>query len=123
MNLLNALHRACQEGERLFMDKLDADDTVTVRQGILLAAIKDNPNGSQTVLVEQTGIDRSTLADMCRRMVKKGWCTRRRTKEDARAYAVKITPDGEQALRVAINTAKKAEADLLLTWPKVKALL
>ena len=53
-----------------------------------------NEGLSQTDLVERTGVDRSTLADIVRRMLKKGLLQRRRTKDDARAYAVKLTEEG-----------------------------
>jgi DNA-binding MarR family transcriptional regulator len=53
---------------------------------------------SQTDIVERTGIDRSTLAHIVRRLKDKGLVRRRRTKEDARAYAVRLTGVGRQVL-------------------------
>src|SRR5262245_26701727 len=47
---------------------------------------------TQTDLVERTGIDRSTLADIVGRLLSHGLIQRRRAKEDARAYAIKLTP-------------------------------
>lgn len=120
MELLASLHRASQKGDALFADKLSNDQDITPRQGILLAAIKSHPGASQTVLTGATGIDRSTLADMVRRLTKKGWAKRRRSKEDARAYVVDITPEGEQALKGAQAAAKKAEAELLAQIPNLK---
>jgi DNA-binding MarR family transcriptional regulator len=49
-----------------------------------------NEGLSQTGIVARTGIDRSTLADLVRRLQRKGLLQRRRTKDDARAYAVKM---------------------------------
>lgn len=50
---------------------------------------------SQTALVELTGIDRSTLADMVQRMLEKGLLSRERTtQEDQRANAVAISSAG-----------------------------
>ncbi|MFZ1102753.1 MAG: helix-turn-helix domain-containing protein, partial [Hyphomicrobiaceae bacterium] len=41
--------------------------------------------------MNRTGIDRSTLADIVRRLTRKGLLQRCRTNEDARAYAVRLT--------------------------------
>ena len=74
---------------------------LTPRQFAVLVTVSQNEGLSQTHLVERTGIDRSTLADIVRRMLKKGLLQRRRTKEDARAYAVKLTEEGWRVLRSA----------------------
>ena len=58
---------------------------LTKQQFTLLAALEHNDGASQTALVEITGIDRSTLAEMVRRMLEKGLLSRERTEEDQRA--------------------------------------
>ena len=45
---------------------------LTKQQFILLCALEQNDGASQTALVEITGIDRSTLAEMVRRMLGAG---------------------------------------------------
>ena len=85
---------------------------LTPRQFAVLYTVANNEGLSQTGLVERTGIDRSTLADIVRRMQRKGLLQRRRTKEDARAYAVKLTEEGQRVLRAAGPVAKKV--DLLI---------
>jgi DNA-binding MarR family transcriptional regulator len=93
------LHRASQCAGDVFGNEMDRSKfDVTPRQLAVLIAIEANPNGSQTTLVEATGVDRSTLADIMRRIVKKGWAQRRRTKADARAYSVNLTASGKQVL-------------------------
>ena len=72
---------------------------------------------SQTALVEMTGIDRSTLAEMVRRMVEKGLLSRERTEEDQRANAVAISASGRKALRSARLAAERAERALLDALP------
>ena len=67
--------------------------------------------------MEITGIDRSTLAEMVRRMLEKGLLTRERTEEDQRANAVAISPSGRKALRSARNAADRAERALLEALP------
>ena len=90
---------------------------LTKQQFMLLAALEQNEGVSQTALVEITGIDRSTLAEMVRRMLEKGLLTRERTEEDARANAVAISPAGRKALRSARNAADRAERALLDALP------
>ena len=87
----------------------DGDGDLTPRQYAVLVTVSQNEGFSQTHLVEKTGIDRSTLADIVRRMLKKGLLQRRRTKEDARAYAVKLTDEGWQVLKAADPLAKRVD--------------
>src|SRR6201989_1034181 len=90
---------------------------LTKQQFMLLAALEQNDGASQTALVEITGIDRSTLAEMVRRMLAKGLLSRERTEEDQRAKPVPISPTGRKALRAARNAADRAEKALLEALP------
>jgi DNA-binding MarR family transcriptional regulator len=90
---------------------------LTKPQFTLLAALDQNEGASQTALVEITGIDRSTLAEMVRRMLERGLLTRERAEEDQRANAVAISPSGRKALRSARNAADRAERALLEALP------
>ena len=90
---------------------------LTKQQFTLLCALEQNDGASQTALVEITGIDRSTLAEMVRRMLEKGLLTRERTEEDQRANAVAISASGRKALRSARNAADRAERALLDALP------
>ncbi len=90
---------------------------LTPRQYAVLNTVSQNEGLSQTHLVEKTGIDRSTLADIVRRMLKKGLLHRRRTKEDARAYAVKLTDEGWRTLRSADPVAKRVDDRILAALP------
>jgi MarR family transcriptional regulator, temperature-dependent positive regulator of motility len=93
------------------------DGDLTPRQLAVLVTVSQNEGLSQTGLVDRTGIDRSTLADIVRRMQKKGLLQRRRTKEDARAYAVKLTDEGRRVLRVADPLAKRVDERILDALP------
>ena len=90
---------------------------LTKQQFMVLAALEHNEGVSQTALVEITGIDRSTLAEMVRRMLERDLVSRERTEEDARANAVAITATGRKALRAARNAADRAEKALLDALP------
>lgn len=109
------LRRANQFATDLYTDEDEAD--LTQRQLAVLYAIDQNEKMSQTELVKATGIDRSTLADMIVRMQKRDLIQRRRTEEDQRANAVRITPAGRRALRTAMPAMQRAEAAILDALP------
>jgi MarR family transcriptional regulator, temperature-dependent positive regulator of motility len=113
---IHLLHRAGQCAEDLFHAEIK-DRDLTPRQLAVLVTVARTEGLSQTGLVARTGIDRSTLADIVRRMQKKGLLQRRRTKEDARAYAVRLTGEGRRALRAAEPVAKRVDARLLEALP------
>lgn len=94
-----------------------ATGDLTPRQYAVLVAVSQNEGVSQTHLVEKTGVDRSTLADIVRRMLKKGLLQRRRTKEDARAYAVKLTEEGWRVLKAADPLARRVDDRILAVLP------
>lgn len=113
---IHLLHRAGQCAGDVFQAEM-AKGELTPRQFAVLWSVSQNEGLSQTDLVDRTGIDRSTLADIIRRMLKKGLLTRRRTKEDARAYAVKLTEEGWRMLRQAEPMARRVDDKILAVLP------
>lgn len=113
---IHLLHRASQCAGDVYQSELPGED-LTPRQFAILVAVSQNEGLSQTQLVEKTGIDRSTLADIVRRMLKKGLLQRRRTKDDARAYAVKLTDEGVRVLRRAEPLVQRVDDQLLNLLP------
>jgi DNA-binding MarR family transcriptional regulator len=113
---IHLLHRAGQCAADIFQAEMGLDD-LTPRQYAVLLTVSQNEGLSQTQLVEKTGIDRSTLADIVRRMLKKGLLSRRRTREDARAYAVRLTDDGWKCLRTADPVARRVDERILSALP------
>jgi DNA-binding MarR family transcriptional regulator len=116
---LHLLHRAGQCAADVFQTELGSGD-LTPRQFAVLVTVSQNEGLSQTHLVERTGIDRSTLADIVRRMLKKGLLQRRRTKEDARAYAVKLTDEGWKMLKSAEPMSKRVDERILSSLPNAQ---
>lgn len=113
---IHLLHRAGQCAEDIFQVDIARGD-LTPRQYAVLITVAEHEGLSQTDLVAKTGIDRSTLADLIRRMLKKGLLQRRRTKEDARAYAVKLTDDGRKVLKSTEPTARRIDETILAALP------
>lgn len=90
---------------------------LTSRQLAVLATVSHKEGLSQTDLTVFTGIDRSTLADIVRRLQSKGLLQRRRTEADARTYAVNLTDEGRRVLRRAEPLAKRIDDRLLDALP------
>lgn len=86
---------------------------LTPRQFALLLAIYQKPGISQVDLVRQTGIDRSTVAEMVARLIKRGLLVRQRTENDRRTNALAVTPEGERQLRLAQPGVLRAQDRLM----------
>jgi DNA-binding MarR family transcriptional regulator len=113
---IHLLHRASQAVGQIFAAGMLTND-LTPRQLAVLVAVAENEGLSQTDLVERTGVDRSTLADIVKRLKGKGLLQRKRTREDARAYAVKLTEDGHKFLRAAEPLARRVDERILDALP------
>ena len=110
-SLLHLLHRAAQRADAVFASH--AEMALTPRQYIILQAVAGADGLSQTDIMSATGIDRSSIADLVKRLVAHGWLRRRRTKRDARAYAVRLTPEGRRMLALGLPAARATEDALL----------
>ena len=106
------LHRAQQVAVNLSAAGL-AEKGLTIRQFAVLAALYEEDGQSQSNLVDATGIDRSTLADMVSRMEKGGLVQRVKSQDDARAKAVSLTGEGEKAYTEAAPIVADADIELL----------
>jgi DNA-binding MarR family transcriptional regulator len=111
------LRRAQQYVSESFL-KTSLADSVTLRQTVVLAAVSESEGLSQTELVQATGIDRSTLAEMIARMEKKGLVERNAAERDGRAKSVYLTPEGRGALAEAIPAIMAVDQALLEILPR-----
>lgn len=108
---LHLLHRAGQRADSLFAGHVG--DVLTPRQFAVLQAVAEADGLSQTGIMAATGIDRSSTADLVRRLVSHGWLLRRRTRRDARLYAVRLTPAGRRVWSEAAPALCATEETLL----------
>ena len=109
------LHRAQQRAADMTAQALRAQN-LTPRQFAVLMALSQNEGVTQSELVRRTGVDRSTLADMLARLSKRRLVITRRTEQDQRANAVRITAEGQRTLDEAapkVIDAEKRIVDLL----------
>jgi DNA-binding MarR family transcriptional regulator len=115
-SMLHLLHRASQFSEELFAKALESSE-LTARQLIVLEAVASEDKPSQTEICAKSGIDRSTLADMVRRLIEKGLLARKRTKEDARRYAVRLTDEGRKVLDREMSRFQDVDKQILNLLP------
>jgi len=106
------LHRALQRALDIYAEEF-GEGAITQRQFAVLAAADAREGATQADLVRVTGIDRSTLADMAKRMIDKGLLERERSSLDARANAVRLTAAGRAALGDAGPRMAAADGRLL----------
>lgn len=115
-SLLHLIHRVQQCADSMLESKTQELD-LTSTQATVLSAVYVNAGTSQAHLCEVTGVDRSTMADVVHRMVKKGYLRRVKSKEDARAYVVTLTGRGHSALQMVAPLAASTEKELLAALP------
>lgn len=106
------LHRATQVATALF-DKVLGHSDLTHSQVLVLLSIAENPGTSQKHVSELTSIDRSTLADVANRLVRKGLIRRQRSRTDARRYNLSLTRAGEDALADARPLIREVDKKLM----------
>lgn len=116
-SLSHLLHRAQQMAANRSAQAL-REAGITLRQFSVLAAASGEDGPSQSRLVELTGIDRSTLADMLARMEQSGLIERAQSEEDARAKSVALTAKGHAALDLAAPAVRDADEALITSLAK-----
>ena len=114
---IHSLHRAGQCADDIASTAL-ANAELTTRQFMILKAIADRPGCNQTALIAATGIDRSTMADVVRRLVERGLIRRERDELDQRAYTIFLTENGRHAYTSLDRAWEQAERELLQALPE-----
>lgn len=107
------LIRRCQQrAVDLFVEEVGPDGP-TPRQFAILLSVHQNPGINQTDLVRFSGIDRSTLTEMLRRMIARGLVRRERSGDDRRVNALRVTEAGAAMLRRAMPAMARAQARIV----------
>ena len=106
------IRRAQQLHQTLWAELVQTD--LTSVQFAVLVSLAQRPEIDQRTLGESLSIDTSTLADVCRRLSDKGFLQRRRDANDARRYALRVTPSATALLTRTIP-AVDAVGDALLS--------
>ncbi len=111
-SIIHLLHRASQRASEIFaIETRDFD--LTARQFAVLSSVAQHEGLSQTDLVRLTGIDRSTLADVVQRLLRRGIIQRQRTMQDGRTYAVTLSAQGRELLDAIKPHVRRADRAVL----------
>tara|TARA_R110002073_G_scaffold19336_12_gene70741 strand:- start:10944 stop:11504 length:561 start_codon:yes stop_codon:yes gene_type:complete len=114
------LHRAQQFAAERFASAMPHGEKLTQRQFAVLAATADAEGLNQSALVKTTGIDRSTLAELVKRMADNDYLTRETVRGDARAKSIRLTDKGRTAYEAALEGAMAADTAILDSLSKSK---
>jgi DNA-binding MarR family transcriptional regulator len=90
---------------------------MTGPQFAVLSAVRAYPDADQSSLAGAAALDTSTMADMCRRLERRGLITRHESPSDARAKVLTLTAEGERALEEVFRRARELDEALLAGCP------
>jgi len=110
------LRRCHQRATDLYTAEV-GDNGLTPRQFVVLLTVHQNPGLNQTDLASLTGIDRSTVADMVARLVRRGFLRHRRPVHDRRSKVLSLTDSGVASLRRDFDAVRRAQEQLMAPVP------
>lgn len=116
-SVIHLLHRASQFAD-FQLESATAETGLTARQLVVLDAISKLEEPSQASICLETGIDRSTLADMVRRLCGRRLVVRKRSRKDARAYVLRLTDEGQGYLEKLSAKVGQAEQHVMVSLPE-----
>jgi DNA-binding MarR family transcriptional regulator len=93
------------------------DAVLTGPQFAVLSAIRAYPDADQSSLAGAVALDTSTMADVCRRMERRGLISRHESPHDARAKVLTLTAEGVEALTETTRRTRALDEALLSGCP------
>lgn len=103
---LNQIHIA------LFFESCK-DFSITPVQYGLLTTLSEHPNIDQTSLCAEVGVDRTTMADVLRRLEERGLVKRKPSATDGRIKTASITPRGRKVMLEMYEAMREAQIKFL----------
>ena len=111
--LLRRLH---QIHYALFFQECAAFDITPVQYG-LLTTLSLNPDLDQNSIGRELGIDRTNVADVLKRLTRRGLIERRRSNDDKRMVLARLTPEGRRLTKDVYAAMQRAQERLLEPLP------
>jgi DNA-binding MarR family transcriptional regulator len=96
------------------------DSTVTGPQFAVLVAVDKHPGEDQGSLALVAALDWSTMADVVRRLEKRGLVVRRPAEHDGRRKLLYLTDEGKQVLVEVNRRARELDKLLLPDWSEAR---
>lgn len=93
------------------------DAVLTGPQFAILSAVRAYPDSDQGSLAGAVALDTSTMADVCRRLERRGLIRRTESPRDARRKLVSLTDDGDTALAEVTRRTRRLDLELLAAVP------
>lgn len=89
------------------------DPVLTGPQFAVLSAVRAYPESDQSSLAGAVALDTSTMADLCRRLERRGLIRRTESPRDARRKLLSLTDDGAAVLSEVNRRARRLDKALL----------
>ncbi|OEV04293.1 MarR family winged helix-turn-helix transcriptional regulator [Streptomyces oceani] len=93
------------------------DPTLTGPQFAVLTTVDSAPGHDQSSMASAVALDTSTMADIARRLERRGLLERRTAADDGRRKLLYLTSEGERVLREANDRARALDERLLESYP------
>ena len=107
----------------MFMEEFKSENITPVQYG-LLTAVAALPGLDQTALGQEVGLDRTTTADVVKRLEERGLLERRPNPSDRRTRHVQLTEQGQTLVaELHVNMSRAQERMLEPLRPAEKAIL
>ncbi|MEV1295559.1 MarR family winged helix-turn-helix transcriptional regulator [Pseudonocardia sp. NPDC049635] len=94
------------------------DGVLTGPQFAVLSAVRAYPGSDQSSLAGAVALDTSTMADVCRRLERRGLIVRTESPYDARRKLLSLTEDGAAALAEVTRRTRRLDRELLAAVPE-----
>jgi DNA-binding MarR family transcriptional regulator len=113
------LLRRCHSQARAIFDELIGRQTGLSKQQVaLMVSIAQSPAATHAYLSEESGFDRNTLADTIDRLIVKGLAARTRSRQDARAYEIRLTAEGHSQLEMLVPLSIEVQKKIIEPIPE-----
>lgn len=100
------LARRLQQAHHLLWNTMVSEE-ITSPQFAVLNALVAEPGLDQRTVGERVGLDRSTIAEVVSRLIRRGYLDKVRDPQDGRRYLLRLTDDGLRAHRkLSVRTAR-----------------
>ncbi|WP_405975130.1 MarR family transcriptional regulator [Streptomyces sp. NBC_00988] len=100
------LARRLQQAHYLLWNTMVSEE-ITSPQFAVLNALADEPGLDQRTVGERVGLDRSTVAEVISRLIRRGLLDKVRDPQDGRRFLLRLTEDGTRVHRkLVVRTAR-----------------
>lgn len=113
------LHRLLQVSNNNYSKEVGRY-TTTQRQFAILHALAQTPDLSQSDLVNLTGIDRSTMGQICEKLEKKGLLLKNSTPLDNRKNSLVLSEAGNEEYNKLLPIITNNDSELLVPLAKIE---